>query len=332
VKLFFLSDLWVPFPGGAERFIYNVAEQLRQRGHSIHLLTSYWKAGMKTWMGDYQPPDARTFDHGGMEISFVSIGVRAQGSQAHVEGWRLVESHLARIKPDAVVTHHFFAREFADELGECAFPVIHLVHNGARLPCAKLAVYNSRHTRENDSTARPADLTILPPAFAADVAASHHEDALGFVKPIQHKGIDFIYSLAESLPRRKFVIQRGEWKTLEDIRPRPNVVFVDPVENIAEFYARCRIVLVPSLQEDAGTVPQEAAINRLPCISSDVGGLRETNAAGIRLTLDPATWAREIDQLDHEPHYSIVANRQRAYFEAYGWPKRFDELSEKIKI
>jgi glycosyltransferase involved in cell wall biosynthesis len=331
VKLFFLSDLWKPFPGGAETFIFNVAEQLRQRGHSIHLLTSYWKAGMQRWMGEYQPAEPRTFEHGGMEISFVSIGVRAQGSQAHVEGWRLIESHLARVKPDALVTHHFFAREFADELAYCGIPVVQVVHNGARLPCARLAVYNSEYTRRRDASARASDLTILPPAFAVDVASAEHGAALGFVKPIQHKGINFIYSLAEHLPQRVFLILRGEWKTLEDIRPRPNIVFLDPVERVADFYRRCSVVLVPSLQEDAGTVPQEAAANGLPCISSDVGGLVETNAAGIRLPLECALWAHELHQLDREPYYSAVAARQTSYFKAYDWPRRFDELDREIR-
>ena len=41
VKIVCLSDLWLPFPGGAERYIANISQALIDRGHEVHVLTSY---------------------------------------------------------------------------------------------------------------------------------------------------------------------------------------------------------------------------------------------------------------------------------------------------
>jgi glycosyltransferase involved in cell wall biosynthesis len=330
MKLFVLSDLWPPFPGGAERFIFNVADQLRQRGADVHVLTSYFKFA-EGWAGTYQPAKVLEFERDGMRIHFYPIGVRSQGEQAHVEGWRVIERLIGELRPDIVLTHHVFAREFDEELSEVEH-VVQVVHNGPRLPWAALAVYNSDWTRER-AGAKPHDVTIIPPAFE-EVAALSHESALGFVKPIEHKGVDFIYRLVEAMPERQFVILRGEWQTLEDIRPRANITFMDPVMDVRDFYGRCRVMLMPSLSEDAGTIPQEAAVNGLPCISSAVMGLNETNAAGIRLKVGVAemwTWVEEIRKLDDPAYYATVADRQREGLAAFRWTEKFDALSERMK-
>jgi glycosyltransferase involved in cell wall biosynthesis len=330
VKIFFLSDLWLPFPGGAERFTWNIANQLRIRGHEIEVLTSYFKFA-EGWAGSYQPSESIHFDRDAMRIHFNPIGVRSQGVQAHVNGWLSIAAQLAESKPDVLITHHFFAREFADDLAACGVPVVHVVHNGARLPFARLAVFNSEHTR-GGSPSTLDDLTILPPAFPDVVAPFRKGAAIGFIKPIAHKGVDFFYRLAEAMPERKFLVLRGEWRTLEDIRPRLNVEFMDPVIDVRDFYARCRVMLVPSLVEDAGTVPQEAALNMMPCISSGVQGLAETNRAGINLSVNElASWVGEIQRLDDEAYHAEVAKRQFAATLEYGWTGKFNLLDERIR-
>jgi glycosyltransferase involved in cell wall biosynthesis len=317
VKIVFLSDLWWPFPGGAERYLYNLANQMVLRGHSVVALHSYFKAE----------------DSPGIKTSFHDIGVRKQSESRHEDGWAIIGADLRTMQPDAIITHAFFAYEFEDELASCGIPIVQAVYNNRRLSCASLAVYVSEDTQKRVGS-KPGDMVIIPPAFD-DVAfeggpAPIDRSCIGFIKPIPHKGSDFFYELAQAMPDRKFVVLRGEWNLIEDIRRLPNVHFMESVRDIREFYGRCRVMLVPSLYEDAGTIGQESAINWIPCISSDVMGLKETNASGIRLEMDAKKWSDAIVALDHDKYYKEVALRQHEGLAAFDWPKKFDQLSEAI--
>jgi glycosyltransferase involved in cell wall biosynthesis len=228
------------------------------------------------------------------------------------------------------VMHQFFASQFAQEARESGIPCVQIVHNGDRHQFVKLAIFNSDYTRKR-SNAEPGDVTLLPPAYP-DCIAETHGDKIGFIKPLPHKGVDLVYRLAELLPDRRFLILQGEWYTLEIIRnDLPNVTFLQPVDDIREFYSQCRIILMPSLSEDAGTVPQEAAMNGLPCISSNVGGLPETNPGGILLQPDDASeWVRQIELLDDGEYYAAIAAHQKARLGGFHWQEKIDRISEII--
>jgi glycosyltransferase involved in cell wall biosynthesis len=129
------------------------------------------------------------------------------------------------------------------------------------------------------------------------------------------------------------VILRGEWQDLEVIRPAPNIEFMEPVDDIREFYARCRMVLVPSLSEDAGTVAQEATLNGLPCLSTNVGGLLETNRGGVLFhKVDgPETWVAAIRSMDPQLHYLSIVKSQRKALERADHAGSLDLLAQRIK-
>jgi glycosyltransferase involved in cell wall biosynthesis len=317
MRIAVITDLWPPFPGGAERFIFNVARELKNRGHEIHVLTSY--------------ANAAEFD--GIKPTWVSIGVHCydhQPGHTHLDGWRDIVLFLERVQADIVLTHHFFADEFKVELfGN--WPTIQIVHNGQRNPKATWAIYNSEYTRQR-ANAQPLDLTILPPAFE-DCRAEEHGPFIGFVKPIPHKGSEFFYKVAARLQDRDFMVLHGEWHETEDVRRGiHNVFFMPPVHDIKTFYEKCRIMLMPSLHEDAGTIPQEAAINGLPCISSNVMGLPETNSGGILLPHVVDSWVAAIRDLDNPRYYDEVASRQQTFIRELNsrQARKFDWLSQQI--
>jgi glycosyltransferase involved in cell wall biosynthesis len=174
-------------------------------------------------------------------------------------------------------------------------------------------------------------MVIYPPVFD-DVVAETHGNAVGFIKPIPHKGADLVYQIARLCPDREFVVLRGEWQTLEILSDLPNVVFVEPVDDIRDFWAAVRVVLVPSVNEDAGTVAQEAALNGVPCLSSNVGGLIETNGGGIILdTRDPMSWAVHLEAvLNDRDVYDAVAQRQRDYVAGWKQTELIDAFAYKI--
>lgn len=291
MRVLVLSDLWLPFPGGAERLIYNLACSIADAGYDVAVLTGYEHA--QQFNG---PPVTVNMD----------MPLDARGSM-------MVAAAIDAYEPDVILTHHIYARAFAPMLGSLPSetPIVQIVLNGERLPFAALAVYISEWVRAQHGDAQPQDLVITPMA-RHDVVADTHGDAIGFIKPIAHKGVELVYKVARQLPRRRFVILRGEWQDLEIIQPLRNVEFMEPVDDIRDFWREVRLVLVPSLSEDAGTVAQEATANEVPCISSDVQGLNETNAGGYRISPQrTGAWVRTIRRLDDPALYAKMVQRQR---------------------
>jgi glycosyltransferase involved in cell wall biosynthesis len=88
-------------------------------------------------------------------------------------------------------------------------------------------------------------------------------------------------------------------------------------------YARTAVILMPSLFEPFGRTPIEAGASGIPCIASDVGGLRE--AVGPQgIFLDPnatvEAWVRAVRQLENASVYKSQAEQLTA------WVQRFDVM------
>lgn len=305
-----LSNLWAPFPGGAERMVFNLARELSHAA-DVSVLTGYERA--------------QQFD--GPPIVVRSI-------PDDDAGWGAVLRAVDAQKPDVILTHHWWAQNWRQQFDALAMsvPLVQFVYNGQRLENAALAVYISKFVRERCGDALPSDMTILPPVFS-DVVAEQHGSAVGFVKPLPHKGAPLVYDIARRMPERHFVILRGEWQGLEVIEHLPNVEFMEPVDRMADFYARCAMVLMPSVSEDAGTVAQECTLNGIPCISTDVEGLAETNAGGVKLQswASVDAWIEMIRSvLLHERTYDRVVEWQAEAWEQYDQDAKIAAFVERV--
>lgn len=327
MKILVISDLWLPFPGGAERYMRNMVLELLKRGHEVEVLTSYEPAQVENQF----------------KCAFVSIPVYAQ----HGKGWDIIWNKVQSFRPQVIITHHFFAGEFPEIFSSLGIPTIEIVHSRPRSK-ATLAVFNSNYTANVPGQLRlPRDMVILPMADPETKAASHG-DYIGHIKPIGGKGIMMTYALAKRFPNRKFLVLRGEWQGAETmISGCPNVEYMEPVKDIRDFYKRCRLLLMPSEREEAGTVPFEATMNGIPCISSDVMGLPETNRGGIILPISTqpwdsnmplhpdnesiSRWEAAINKLDDEAYYNGIVQRQKDFMASVPWSGLYDELSGKIE-
>lgn len=304
-----LSNLWLPFPGGAERLMFNLARDLMRRGEDVQVLSGYLAAQQF----DGAPVDGRP------------MGDR----ETHAAGLAVLRETIEKYKPDVILTHHFYAYEFQDELLATNIPIVQVVLNTSRIEGVAFAVYISEWVKGQMGNFRAEDLLITPPAFQ-DVVADKHGDFIGFIKPLPHKGVGFFYELAAAMPNREFLVLRGEWYTLEDFRPAYNITFMYPVHDIRTFYSHCRLMLMPSISEDAGTVAQEAALNGLPCISSNVGGLPETNG-GICLPLIIPDWVAAIERLDDPVAYDTMVSQQRQHLINSHQNDRLDVFASKMR-
>jgi glycosyltransferase involved in cell wall biosynthesis len=70
-----------------------------------------------------------------------------------------------------------------------------------------------------------------------------------------------------------------EWKRLRAL-PSPPVRIVGKMDDVRPFYARCDVLLVPSLEESFGRVAVEAMLNGVPVVASDIPALRQVVGGG----------------------------------------------------
>lgn len=147
------------------------------------------------------------------------------------------------------------------------------------------------------------DSTPLPtPIHFEDVLAEEHDPIfVTMVNPSVEKGVFFFARLAEELGRTQpkiavlaiesrgtagMVVQAG----LEggfDLRRHESIMISPSVPTPKDIFANTRILLVPSVWEEAsGRVAAEALVNSVPPLVSNRGGLEEScNGAGFVLPL-----------------------------------------------
>lgn len=199
-------------------------------------------------------------------------------------------------------------------------------------------------------TALNLDSTPLPtPIDLEDVIAPDRE-AIFFtaVNPSREKGAFFLARLAEELALRRpdvpmlFMESRGSAGALVqaglaggfDLRRHESLMFAPAVPRPADFFRGTRVLLAPSVWEEAsGRVVAEALVNGVPPIVSERGGLAESACdAGFvvplpkTLTLETNTpvavsdvqpWLDCMERLVDNDAYAKESARARVAGEAY---------------
>lgn len=103
--------------------------------------------------------------------------------------------------------------------------------------------------------------------------------AVTMVNPCGYKGITVLLALADALPDTPFLAV-PTWGTqpdeLAELRRRPNITTVAPVDDIDEVLRRTGVLLMPSLWDETfGYTCVEAMLRGIPVLASAVGGLGE---------------------------------------------------------
>ncbi len=97
--------------------------------------------------------------------------------------------------------------------------------------------------------------------------------------PCAVKGIAIFLALADRMPAMRFAAV-PTWGAnaadLAELRKRPNIAILDPVDNIDDLLRQTRVLLVPSLWAEARSrIVVEAMSRGVPVIASDIGGIPE---------------------------------------------------------
>ncbi len=166
--------------------------------------------------------------------------------------------------------------------------------------------------------------------------ASPDEGLVTLINVSPLKGVALFLMLARSMRQVAFGAV-PTWGTTEDalrlLGAEPNVEILEPTPDIDRILERTRVLLVPSVWQEAfGLVVVEAMLRGVPVLAADVAGLREsTLGVDCLLPVRPITsWrpqagttARTCDIPDQD-----IAPWQRRLEELLGDPAAYRELSE----
>ena len=179
------------------------------------------------------------------------------------------------------------------------------------VPC----VANSHFTAEKYRDAFGVDPTVIYPSIPQELYRTQTtKENVTFINPSAHKGLAIAIELARRCPSIPFVINEN-WpltaKEHEELRQKvqglANVTFMPAQDDMRRVYGKCKILLVPSLWEEAyGRVVAEAQISGIPVVASARGGLPETVGPG-GILLDPLgpinNWVNAIQKLWTDDNY-----------------------------
>lgn len=229
----------------------------------------------------------------------------------------LFYSEIAVFRPDVVLSYGGYtahmrrlrhARSAGSRIAFCVFNMAYLIPGFFTGMDAVLTPGEWLAKRYQDAIGLRS--TPLPtPVEFSDVLATEREPVfLTMVNPSVEKGLFFFARLAEEIGRLHpgipmlTIEARGTAGMLceagrlggFDLRRHENLMFAPSTPNPRDFFQPTRLLLVPSVCEEAsGRVVAEALVNGVPPLVSDRGGLAEScNGAGFVLPL-PADLTQE---------------------------------------
>lgn len=350
--------------GGEPKANRRLLEGLAQRGHECHAITP--------------SPDA-PLSNGTPESSFHHNGVMVHPTPDSESTHKIasvkeaVELFVQRYDVDrTLVSSHSPTKQLVTIALEHSPCVVLLVHSSMYLPFGPFGFIENEHAHEQMRQADgiitvsrhlqrylkewgdlDAEMIRFPayddgpfPNYGAEAGADPDGRYVLMINPCAVKGIDLFLDLTRHFPDVSFA-SVPTWGTTADDRrrlhERPNVTILDPVDDVDRLYRQTRVLLVPSVWDEAfGLVSVEAMLRGLPVLSSDAGGLPEAKL-GVDYVLpvrtiegyalqaddrdvpkarvpeqDVGPWVEALDRvLNDEDHYQRLAAHSRRAAHAF---------------
>ena len=309
--LFALTAPFIPeATGGIESSIHDSCSLLRARGMASAVLARFRKHGYR----------------GGRHAVRRALGLDGRLVRDENNGYpvfrtseplAVLDLAVSTIRPDVVIVQRGKIRHLAEALCALDVPVLVYLHNaefdamsdGYPSDNRILYIANSTFTANAFRQAFGLPALVLPPLVdPARYRTESRRETVTFVNPIPIKGLDIAISLAETRPDIPFLFveswplttrqRRGLSQRIKHCR---NVTLVERTQDMRSIYARTRLLLVPSIWNEAwGRVVTEAQICGIPVLASDVGGLPEAVGNGglvVNPTAPLSDWADELGRL-----------------------------------
>jgi glycosyltransferase involved in cell wall biosynthesis len=190
---------------------------------------------------------------------------------------------------------------------------------GGAIPCHERLRFlaNSQFTATRAARDLGVDAPVVQPLVCRTTyrTISHRRHVL-FVNPVAKKGVDTAIALARRNPDIPFVfleswpMDRSRLASLrQSLSGLHNVTFRRATLRMSDEYAQARLLLVPSVWEEAwGRVVTEAQLSGIPVLASAIGGLPESVGPGGILVppgSDLDAWHAHLRELwDSQPVYA----------------------------
>ncbi len=324
MRILFATNLYYPPQGlgGARVSTHQLCEALAKQGHEVAVIG---RIRDRTWLWLRNRLYAKR--HGRMFAPDRVLGYSVYRGWDPISG---VPEVVREFRPDVAITGTAATLALARKFVEHGVPTVAYFHS---LEFEKFG-------------AAPGDMTLVKGFAVSEYVARRVDEVLGIkcdvirsivdpdrylvdakrqtslhVNPDPSKGIEITLALAERRPGVVFDVVRcwEETPEVRRIRERTerldNVVWHEPVRDMKKLYGRTRLLLAPSIWEEAaGRVVHEAQLNGIPVLASDRGGLPESVGPG-GITVDPdagiSEWERAFDRIwensDEESEFSQAA-------------------------
>lgn len=249
----------------------------------------------------------------GHDVAVVSTDIRIpSGTLERVRGVNVHTVHpledtdafVARMAPDAVISHHEHAQhalELAHSIGAAGITLFHNDFPNAHAMMRRrpdLAVVNTHwvNRRLAPSVLGVPSIIVHPPVDR-ELHRTTPGDAVTMVNLYRMKGPDTFWRLARSLPHLKFLAVKGGYGT-QTVHPGfPNVEVIESTQDMAgEVWSRTRVLIIPSRYESYGKVVVEAFASGIPVVAANTPGLTESigNAGTLLPRTQPLAWSRRV--------------------------------------
>jgi thioesterase domain-containing protein/glycosyltransferase involved in cell wall biosynthesis len=331
--------VYVPSHGGANKANRLLLEGLAARGHdcrAVALATAAQGAGTRdAFLSELASRGIRvTASVPGVDV-FRADGVEVHAVSDPARLLPAIAEQAAAFAPDCVVLSHAGPAQALLETALDAAPgrLVYLAHTTLWLPFgpgsfhgnpteaallrrATAVVAVSRFGRDYLRRWGGLDSEVLAfpmfgPGSFPDLGR-FGEGAVTMVNPSSVKGISIFLDLAARFPDLPFAAvptyrtTRADREALEAL---PNVELWPATDDVDALLARVRILLMPSLWDEAfGAMAIEAMLRGIPVLASDTGGLPEAKL-GVEYVLPVRRIERYVERFDdrHEPIADVPA-------------------------
>ncbi len=179
---------------------------------------------------------------------------------------------------------------------------------------------------------------VIPPVVRTErVLAEANGGHVLFVNPVAIKGVEFLFALAAACPELPFLVVESwnlnpAWRRYCRRRARAlgNIRWLDAADDMRPVYAEARLLLMPSLWEEAfGRTVIEAQLNGLPVLASNRGALPEVvGEGGVTLDLDGPFdgWVSALRDMHTAPERWSARAREKAIGHVASTPKIVGDL------
>jgi len=347
LSILVVSGTYPPDIGGSELSVHTACVKLQERGHNVVVIAD-----------DRRPNE---YVHEGIPVKGVPP------DQLEEEMNRQNAIH----KFDVVITQLIYSPEALQWASENGIPSIYYIRNTGMFidltigapysPTVLLA--NAEFTAEISRNRWHRDVEILYPFIDTTKTTPDIRDPkyITLVNPLALKGGRLFRELAIQFPDRSFLGVIGwtglrkredntwdprQWELMAhahhdskvsppeeiDFSDVPNITILNAVQDMKAVYAQTRILLFPAQWEEPfGRTIVEALAARIPVISTDVGGIRETGLkdGGIYLekTAPLEDWMTAIERLDDPLVYEQMAAATEQDIQWYS----LDALTDKFE-